>query len=825
MKQEPVRTKLNMDQLEALFERYLPADILPQVKESLRELTGRNSQEQIWEFRDKMTGMYNAKGILKILEDWNRECLKTGEQIGVLCIDVDKLENINQIYGHSEGDVVVQMLGQILEDSVTDGEICGHLGGSEFVVLKRCERNRGAQMAESFLKDIKGRIGNYNRISGKEYSFHVSHSLSLLPPSPNGIGQEVLDKALTQKRLQSDSSRSPLGGGSPRQEDTEEHRKVSEIIDRNLFRYAFQPIVDAKSGDIYAYEALMRTSEEIPISPLSVLKYAGQDGRLYDIERATFFNVLEHISHLGDLGNRRFFINSISKYQLEQEDYERLRASYGHLFPQMIVEVTEQTELEDEVLDRLLKRSREDGFGLAIDDYGTGYSNTASLLRYLPNCVKIDRLLITGIQENPKKQHFVNNIITFAHDNGFLALAEGVEQAAELKAVIHMGVDLIQGYYTAKPAFELLDELPEELRNEIIKDNLNIHKEAQRKVYIVNEERELPLMQLALEQYTGIVISQPELTLIGNPRYPACIYLKIKDGTNCRLTLRDVSLESEDDLPCIDIGNDASLTLVLEGSNCLEKGGIRVPDGSSFRLEGDGNLTIRSKNIYAYGIGNDINSGVGSITCDCSGKLDISGDGKHCICIGGGIFRQGEGIRILKGGLSLTVTGEEAVGIGCCKGSIPIDIKSCNLHIDFRVAAGCAVGSLEDSQDTWLSNLSLVIMGAGGYVSGVGSPNSMGGKIHIESAKVAVQLNGQRVRLLGNEGGDLSITTVKANIELRGEGNNVLGIGSVDESAHLEARETTIDVQLQAAENYPIGVREENCIYEGGQRILKINSK
>ena len=64
------------------------------------------------------------------------------------------------------------------------------------------------------------------------------------------------------------------------------------------------------------------------------------------------------------------------------------------------------------------------------------FANTTSLLRYTPNCVKIDRLLIQNLQEDPRKQHFVKNIIEFAHDNKFMALAEGVETAEELK-VIH----------------------------------------------------------------------------------------------------------------------------------------------------------------------------------------------------------------------------------------------------------------------------------------------------------------------------------------------------------------------------------------------------
>lgn len=822
-KMEKRKKKLEINELNAILERYVPTELLPQVKESVQALFHRSESAELWKFRDRMTGMYNTQGILQILEDWKAQCLQTQEHMAILCIDVDKLENINQIYGHSEGDVVIQTFGQILEDCVTEHETCGHLGSSEFVVIMRTAEKVGP-LAESFLHALGGRIDNFNRVSGKEYSLHIIHSMYAVELSSETVMPDILDQALAQKRLLREGTRNLGGSSSPKESfSADEHRQVNELIDKNLFRYAFQPIVNAKTGDIYAYEALMRAGEGIPFSPLVILKYADLDNRLHEVERATFFNVLELIRGFGDIGDRKFFINSISNSQLTDEDYEKLKAAYGDLFPNMVVEITEQTELEDELLDMILNRSRKDGFGLAIDDYGTGYSNTSSLLRYLPNCVKLDRLLITDIQENPKKQHFVNNIITFAHDNGFLALAEGVETSAEMKAVIHMGVDLIQGFYTAKPEFTPLKELPENIRNEIIKDNMSIHENVQRKIYIVNNESELPLIQLALEKYTGIVVSQPELTLVGSLDYPAAMSIKIKDACRCKLTLKNVSMESIDDLPCIDIGNDAHLTLILEGNNVLDKTGIRVPDGSSCCLKGAGNLSVFAKGIQCYGIGNDYISGVGEITCAQSGKLEISTEGNHCINIGGGIYRQGDGIQILSGSVLLKAASESAIGIGCGKGSVPVKVQNCFVGIDFRVATGCALGSWEGDLNVHIADLKLEIAGSGAHLSGIGSVEKAAGEIRIERANVSVQMNGQQVRLIGNGGCGLKIAVSRSSLSLKGEGNNVLGIGCFDRSAVLESKDSVLEIRVQAAENEAVGAREENCTFEGGTRTVRIN--
>ena len=76
---------------------------------------------------------------------------------------------------------------------------------------------------------------------------------------------------------------------------------------------------------------------------------------------------------------------------------------------------------------------------IAIDDYGSGYSNVNNLLRYMPEYVKIDRMLLTGIDADPHRQHFVKDIIEFTSTNDIKALAEGVETTKEMKTVIQLG--------------------------------------------------------------------------------------------------------------------------------------------------------------------------------------------------------------------------------------------------------------------------------------------------------------------------------------------------------------------------------------------------
>ncbi len=187
--------------------------------------------------------------------------------------------------------------------------------------------------------------------------------------------------------------------------EKEELVAVNKILDGNLLTYHFQPIISAETGEIFAYEALMRsTLEGIDISPYKLLKYAEMTGRLGDVEKATFINVTGTIDERSDeIKDRLVFINSIPGAKLLSDDYVDIESTLIEHKGRVVVEITEQTEAEDAALRAIKKRYDSMGIGLALDDYGTGYSNVINLLKYMPSYVKIDRSLLENIDEYPKK--------------------------------------------------------------------------------------------------------------------------------------------------------------------------------------------------------------------------------------------------------------------------------------------------------------------------------------------------------------------------------------------------------------------------------------
>lgn len=232
-------------------------------------------------------------------------------------------------------------------------------------------------------------------------------------------------------------------------------REFHQLISEERMYYYFQPIFSAQTGRVHAYEALMRSDLPTLRSSATIMKLAREQGALYEIERLTFRKALEGFDNLRskNLVDRQalIFINSIASVGLRREDSEYMDQRWHELRRQMVIEITEEEEMNREALE--IKRHAPGFSGMfALDDYGSGYSNEGSLLELAPRFIKVDISIIRGIDSDPDKQQILRNVVRYAQPRSMQIIAEGVETAAEMRTVIDLGADLLQGYFLARPA-------------------------------------------------------------------------------------------------------------------------------------------------------------------------------------------------------------------------------------------------------------------------------------------------------------------------------------------------------------------------------------
>lgn len=611
-------------------------------QDAMRRLLHQIESTQV---RDALTGLYNYKGFLNKATELCDMAMQKGSPVLVTALDIAKVKEINATYGRKTGDEAIIQLSRIISDSISRDDICCRIGNDEFLIASIVDNDNDVELhSEKLAASLLVKCQNFNQQNNGSYLLDICVGSKSRVVSGQEVLEHLINDAISEKNgHKQELQKQEQQHAGLSKEDWENDNLVASILDDNKLIYHFQPIVSAKTGEIVSYEALMRANVEKRISPPIILQSAERMNRLYDIEKATFFNVINYIdNHEETFENKKVFINSIPGYQLTGEDRDMLEERMTPHAGRLVVEFTEETEIGDEQLSELKSNYTRINIETAIDDYGAGYSNVNNLLRYMPRYVKIDRQLLSDIHENPQKQHFVRDIIEFAHDNDILALAEGVENSKELKEVIRLGADLIQGFYTAKPQADPLMQIDERIKNEIVQynqSNLSHHKKRQFKY--TGEER-ISLIQLGLNKYNEILLPKNDsqdnvVMLTGSEGFQSNIVLQIADGYHGTIILDTVSLGGERGAPCINLGENADVTLLLENDSELRTGGIRVPESSTLTMRGDGNLSISATSGKCYGIGNDFDSRHGKLIFLQDGCLNIHTYGMHGIAIGSGL--------------------------------------------------------------------------------------------------------------------------------------------------------------------------------------------
>ena len=227
------------------------------------------------------------------------------------------------------------------------------------------------------------------------------------------------------------------------------------------FSMAFQPIVAPARGAVFAYEALVRGEDGAGAG--TVLSAIDEENR-YAFDQRCRVKAIELASRLGIADQNAFVsINFMPNaiYRPEvciRTTFETARRE-GFPTSNIIFEFTEEQQIrEPERVREILKAYREMGFMTAIDDFGAGFSGLNLLADFQPDFIKLDMVLIRGLDADRSRRAIVTGILAMCEELGVRPIAEGIETEAEYCTLVDLGVDLFQGYLFARPAFERLPQ-------------------------------------------------------------------------------------------------------------------------------------------------------------------------------------------------------------------------------------------------------------------------------------------------------------------------------------------------------------------------------
>ncbi len=233
--------------------------------------------------------------------------------------------------------------------------------------------------------------------------------------------------------------------------------EFQKILAQKKLYSVYQPIISIRSAAILGWEALIRGPENSYFHrPDNIFSFAEAEGLLSPLEKICRESALNNIGELGP--GQKVFVNvhpnTISDPAFTEEETIRIIKDLQIKPKNIVFEITERHHIKDFIsLNRTLTHYRDQGFLVAVDDVGCGFSTLQSIAEIRPDYIKIDMSLVRGIHKDGVKTALMETLVTFAEKIGSEIIAEGIEEEAELAALINIGVHYGQGYFFGRPAF------------------------------------------------------------------------------------------------------------------------------------------------------------------------------------------------------------------------------------------------------------------------------------------------------------------------------------------------------------------------------------
>jgi diguanylate cyclase (GGDEF)-like protein/PAS domain S-box-containing protein len=436
---------------------------------------------------DNLTGLANRAVFIAALEREIARAQRGDESFAVLYLDLDHFKDVNDTLGHPVGDLLLRTVAERLRGSVRAGDIVARFGGDEFAILvsdindfanaaivsERALEAAGqpatfranvAAVAAGITEKIVTALTEPVTIENNR--IHSGASVGIAVYGPDSPDAEAMlahaDVALYRAKAEQRGSHRFFSGGM----DAEVRARVNmsielrEALASRQFILMYQPQVEILTGRIVGLEALVRWDHPTLglVGPGKFIPEAERNGLIVPLGRWIMREACRQVRQWLDAGTATPSIAvNLSAVQFRtsfglEKDIAATLAEF-ELAPRLLeLELTESVLMEaSRDHNALLSRLRERGHGIAIDDFGIGYSSLDYLRRYPVDRIKIAQTFITDIGVESGSDAIVRAGLGLARELNIEVVVEGVETADQLALLKSWGARIVQGYYFAKP--------------------------------------------------------------------------------------------------------------------------------------------------------------------------------------------------------------------------------------------------------------------------------------------------------------------------------------------------------------------------------------
>lgn len=424
----------------------------------------KSSQEKLryLAYHDFLTGLPNKLSLQK--EAKKDIFASVNKKAALLFIDMDNFKYINDTIGHASGDELIVKASERLTSLLKDNCTLYRLGGDEFVIIVRDIGSK--EDAEVFASHILTGFKDRFEVSDNILNVSLSIGIVIYPGHGKNINDLLKCADIAMYKAKEKGKKRYVVYSQPLEEAFFERMNIEKhlhsALERHEFEIYYQPQLDIKSNKVTGFEALLRwKSPELGfISPLKFIKIAEDTHLIIPLGSWVLRSACAFLKRLQQSGFTDLTMSvNISVLQLLQSDFVgtiKDTLEFHEVEPEYLeLEITESILVESfEVIGLKLKKLRDMGVRIALDDFGKGYSSL-SYLKQLPiTTLKIDKSFIDGVHTDNGNKTLTGHIITIGNDMGMCVIAEGVEKQEQLEYLIRQECHKIQGYLFSKPVPE-----------------------------------------------------------------------------------------------------------------------------------------------------------------------------------------------------------------------------------------------------------------------------------------------------------------------------------------------------------------------------------
>lgn len=423
---------------------------------------------------DKITNLPNRLSLREHFSqiiDRNLSELTASKMLPVLCLSLDRFSKIQGRLGYNRSELLLKAVAERIKNNLDSEAILAHIDGNEFVIILNLVENKTPVV--EFAKHLNNQLSKAFLINNQEIFISASIGISLYKRDGQIIETLIRNAKKAMYKVQEKGGNDcefyswVLEVKSARQQVLE--KDIRQAIQRGEILVYYQPIVSLKTGKVISCEALTRWLHPTHgmVSPTVFIPIAEEIGMIDEIGEWVLNRACQDLQQWLDLGfhGLRMAVNisarQLSKANFRQKAINILLAS--NLLPKHL-----EFELNESYLLQNLMTAKHKidalkslDIGVAIDDFGSGYSSLKSLQQLPFDTLKIDQFFIQNVDQNSSNSIITSSLIQIAHRLGFRVIAEGVETEGELNFLKQHQCDAIQGFIFSRPlpASELTDLL------------------------------------------------------------------------------------------------------------------------------------------------------------------------------------------------------------------------------------------------------------------------------------------------------------------------------------------------------------------------------